>query len=82
MAAAERALGRQERLRFCKDPYKAAAGCDALLLATEWKAFQSPDLERLAGLMRGKTIFDGRNIYDPRLCAAAGFRYYGIGRTA
>ncbi|MDD9824272.1 MAG: UDP-glucose/GDP-mannose dehydrogenase family protein [Gammaproteobacteria bacterium] len=82
MAAAERALGRQERLRFCKDPYKAAAGCDALLLATEWKAFQNPDLERLAGLMRGKTIFDGRNIYDPRLCAAAGFRYYGIGRTA
>jgi len=30
--------------------------------------------------MNEKFIFDGRNIYDPKIAAEAGFKYYGIGR--
>jgi UDPglucose 6-dehydrogenase len=32
-------------------------------------------------LLREPVIFDGRNIYDPKLLAGHGFRYYGIGRS-
>jgi len=34
----------------------------------------------MAGLIKGKVLFDGRNIYDPAEVKKAGFRYYGIGR--
>jgi UDPglucose 6-dehydrogenase len=30
--------------------------------------------------MKGKVIFDGRNIYDPELIKKMGFDYFGIGR--
>jgi UDPglucose 6-dehydrogenase len=34
----------------------------------------------MAGLMKGKVIFDGRNIYDPAELNRLGFKYFGIGR--
>ncbi len=30
--------------------------------------------------MKGKVIFDGRNIYDPAQVRGLGFTYFGIGR--
>jgi UDPglucose 6-dehydrogenase len=47
---------------------------------TEWPEFRLPDLPRMAGMMKEKVIFDGRNIYDPAEIKAAGFTYFGIGR--
>jgi UDPglucose 6-dehydrogenase len=69
-----------ERLVLCKDAYEAAQGADALLIATEWKEFRSPDYERLRELLRTPLIFDGRNLYDPGLMQRLGFRYVAIGR--
>jgi UDPglucose 6-dehydrogenase len=34
----------------------------------------------MASIMKGKIIFDGRNIYDPAEIKKMGFRYFGIGR--
>ena len=68
------------RLAFCADAYEAAAGADALLIATEWKQFRSPDYERLKSLLRQPLIFDGRNLYDPALMARLGFQYFAVGR--
>jgi UDPglucose 6-dehydrogenase len=71
---------RAERLSFCKDAYEAAQGADALLIATEWKEFRSPDYDRLKSLLLQPLIFDGRNLYDPSLMQRLGFEYFAIGR--
>lgn len=65
---------------YASDPYEALRDADALALITEWPEFRIPDLEKISGLMKGKVIFDGRNIYDPEEIRRAGFIYYGIGR--
>jgi len=68
-------------IRFCDDLYAAADGADALILVTEWKAFRSPDFERLKQCLNESVIFDGRNIYEPAVLEKIGFKYYGIGRS-
>ncbi|HEY6451985.1 MAG TPA: UDP-glucose/GDP-mannose dehydrogenase family protein [Steroidobacteraceae bacterium] len=69
------------QLFFCKDAYEAVHGADALLIATEWKEFRSPDYERLKSLLKQPVIFDGRNLYDPALMARLGLEYFAIGRA-
>ena len=67
-------------VRWCRDPYDAMAGADALVILTEWSAFRALDLARAKGSMRTPLIVDLRNIYEPAGVAAAGFRYVSIGR--
>jgi len=67
-------------LTFCRDAYEAASGAAALLIATEWQEFRSPDFERLKNLLSAPRILDGRNLYDPASLARQGFEYYAIGR--
>jgi len=69
-----------DRLVFCSDAYQAAQGADALLIATEWKEFRSPDYDRLKAVLLQPLIFDGRNLYDPALMQRLGFDYFAIGR--
>lgn len=68
------------QLSFCKDAYQALEGADALLIATEWKEFRSPDFDRLRSQLRAPLIFDGRNLYDPALMQRLGIEYFAIGR--
>jgi UDPglucose 6-dehydrogenase len=80
---AERLCGNRaqaERIVFCADAYEAARGADALVIATEWKEFRSPDFDRLKQSLKQPLIFDGRNIYDPALMQRLGFEYFAIGR--
>ncbi len=67
---------------LCRDPYEAAAGADALLLATEWDEFTTVDLHRVAAAMACPILVDGRNAIAPDRACAAGFRYVGVGRQA
>ncbi|RST52120.1 UDP-glucose dehydrogenase family protein [Variovorax sp. MHTC-1] len=73
-----------ERISFssAKDPMEALAGADALIIVTEWKAYRSPNLERLKTLMKSPMIFDGRNLYEPTTMKEAGVVYQGIGRNS
>ena len=64
------------------EPYEALEGCAALLIATEWKAFRSPDFERMKRMLRDQRIFDGRNMYEPEVMRQHGMDYHGIGRMA
>jgi len=71
---------RSKHLLLCKDVYEAAQGARALLIATEWKEFRSPDYDRLKAALSEPLIFDGRNLYDPALIERMGLRYYAVGR--
>ncbi|HLO40955.1 MAG TPA: UDP-glucose/GDP-mannose dehydrogenase family protein [Phycisphaerales bacterium] len=63
------------------DLYETAKGADALVVCTDWDEFKSPDWERLASVMKGKVIFDGRNLYRPQQMREIGFHYYSVGRA-
>ncbi len=78
MHEARRILG--DRVRFANRPLEAVAGADALILATEWNEFRSPDFAQIHALMKRPVVFDGRNIWDPAVMRAAGFSYQCIGR--
>jgi UDPglucose 6-dehydrogenase len=68
-------------LQIVRDMYAAAEGADALVIATDWDEFKSPDFDRLAKIMKHKVIFDGRNLYRPQQMKAAGFKYASVGRA-
>ena len=70
----------QSNLSFCKHKNQALEGSDALIVATEWKAFRSPDFSKMKRLLKSPVIFDGRNLYDPAELEQLGFSYYAIGR--
>ncbi|HAU42621.1 MAG TPA: UDP-glucose 6-dehydrogenase, partial [Gammaproteobacteria bacterium] len=65
---------------FSADPYSALEGADGLILLTEWKAFRSPDLARVREMLSDGVIFDGRNVFDPKILNQYGLDYYSIGR--
>ena len=58
--------------------YDVLNDSDCLILITEWKEFRSLDLDELAKRMKQKIIFDGRNIYSPKI-RDEGFELYQIG---
>jgi UDPglucose 6-dehydrogenase len=70
----------KKRVRFFKNSYDAVKHADALVIATEWNEFRRLDFDEIKALMKVPVIFDGRNIYDPKVMKEKGFVYYGIGR--
>jgi UDPglucose 6-dehydrogenase len=79
-AETARIYGERDDLVLCDNAYDALTGADVLALVTEWKAFRSPDFGRIKTALTTPAIFDGRNLYDPRIVEEAGIAYYGIGR--
>jgi UDPglucose 6-dehydrogenase len=77
MKEAKHILG--EQIEYTKNENNALIDADALLIVTEWPDFRSPDFQVIKKLMRGNTIFDGRNIYDIVEMKELGFNYYCIG---
>ncbi len=69
-----------DKLVLCDHQYDAVKDVDALILATEWNLFRQPDFKAMEQSMKNKSIFDGRNQYDPRRLREQGWEYVGIGR--
>ena len=69
-----------EKVNFVENQYDAIPGCDALLIATEWSEFRTPDFEKMSKLMNNKVIFDGRNVFDLDQMKELGYYYESIGR--
>lgn len=69
-----------DKIEFVNDHYEALKDADALVIATEWTVFRTPDFERVAKNLKSKVIFDGRNLYDLNQMQKLGFYYSSIGR--
>ena len=69
-----------DKINYGDNQYDILADADALIVATEWSVFRTPDFERMIGLMRSKVLFDGRNLYDLEHIRDRGFEYFSIGR--
>lgn len=68
------------RLKVVDHEVDTLKGADALLIATEWSAFRTPDFALIHEKLIEPVIFDGRNLYDPVEVQKHGFRYESIGR--
>ena len=71
-----------DQIAVCERRQDALAGADGLAILTEWNEFRSPDFQQLRSQLLEPTIFDGRNLYDPRRMGQLGFTYHAIGRPA
>jgi UDPglucose 6-dehydrogenase len=69
-----------DKIVYSKNGYDCAEDIDALIIATEWSVFRTPDFNTLKSMIADKVIFDGRNLYPVEIMVGKGFRYESIGR--
>jgi len=70
----------EKHLSFADTQDEALKNADALIIVTEWTEFRSPNFTLIKSSLKSPIIFDGRNLYDPKVVRALGFNYYPIGR--
>ena len=70
-----------DTISFAESQYEALEGADALIIATEWNEFRTPDFLKMVKSLKRKAIFDGRNLFDVNSVNELGFHYESIGRN-
>jgi len=70
-----------DRVQYAGSQYEALENADALIIATEWNEFRTPDFSRIASSLKNKVIFDGRNLFDLSVMRELGFYYQSVGRA-
>ncbi len=69
-----------DQISYAENQYQALKDADALIIATEWSEFRTPDFERMEKEIKHKVIFDGRNLFDVYRMTELGYYYESIGR--
>ncbi|HXB38923.1 MAG TPA: UDP-glucose/GDP-mannose dehydrogenase family protein [Bacteroidia bacterium] len=69
-----------DKIKYTSGPYEALHNADALIIATEWALFRTPDFDRVSAELKNKVIFDGRNLYGLDQMKKLGYYYSSIGR--
>jgi UDPglucose 6-dehydrogenase len=70
-------------VKYVEDPYRAASGCHALAILTDWDLYRKLDFRKIyKSMVKPAFLFDGRNIIDHKKCFAIGFNVYPIGKPA
>ena len=71
-----------DKIKYAENQYQALEGAAALIIATEWSEFRTPDFELMdQKLNKNKIIFDGRNLFDVTYMKELGFYYVSVGRN-
>jgi len=78
MKNAKELLG--DKIRYTESQYDCLKGADALIIATEWNEFRTPDFKKIESHLKNKAIFDGRNLFELSLMKQMGFHYESVGR--
>jgi UDPglucose 6-dehydrogenase len=71
-----------DKIEYAESQYEALDKADALIIATEWNEFRTPDFLKIVSTLKSKVIFDGRNLFDTSSIKELGFYYESIGRPA
>ena len=71
-----------DSISYAPNQYTALENADALIIATEWSVFRTPDFEEISKKLPSKLIFDGRNLFELQAMKELGFTYYSIGRAS
>ena len=75
--------GIDENVSYIEDPYKAAKGCHAIAIMTEWNLYRDLDFEKIyKSMIKPAFIFDGRNIVDHKKLYEIGFNVFPTGKPA
>ncbi len=69
-----------DRIGFAENQYDCLESADALIIATEWNEFRTPNFLKIVSSLKNKAIFDGRNLFETRAVKELGFHYDSIGR--
>lgn len=78
MPNVKKAIG--DKISYADNQYEALDNADALIIATEWSEFRTPDFEIINSRLKNKVIFDGRNLFDVKYISDLGYHYESIGR--
>jgi UDPglucose 6-dehydrogenase len=70
-----------DKIKYAENQYQALDGAEALIIATEWSEFRTPDFERMDKVFKHKIIFDGRNLFDVYKMRDLGYHYESIGKN-
>ncbi len=68
-------------VKYGENQYDVLENADALIIATEWNEFRTPNFLKMISSMKNKVIFDGRNLFDIHAIQELGFYYESIGRA-
>jgi UDPglucose 6-dehydrogenase len=71
-----------DSIQYADNQYAALENADALIIATEWNEFRTPDFLKIVSGLKSKAIFDGRNLFDVTAIRELGFHYESIGRAS
>ena len=71
-----------DKICYGENQYDTLKDADALIIATEWNEFRTPDFLKMVKNLKRKVIFDGRNLFDISSIRELGFHYESIGRAA
>lgn len=70
-----------DKVGYAENQYECLIGADALIIATEWNEFRTPNFLKIVTSLRNKVIFDGRNLFETAAIKELGFYYESIGRS-
>lgn len=69
------------KVEYAENQYDCLEGADALIIATEWNEFRTPNFLKMVTALKNKVIFDGRNLFEGNAVKELGFYYESVGRA-
>ena len=70
-----------DKIQYADNQYDCLEGADALIIATEWNEFRTPNFLKIVTALKNKVIFDGRNLFEGDAVKELGFYYESVGRA-
>lgn len=70
-----------DTISYGANQYDVLKNADALVIATEWSEFRTPDFNKIKTLLKNAVIFDGRNLFELNQMTENGFHYESVGRA-